>query len=53
MFFAALFLARDQKVDLEQQNDDIKIILMDIQPEEKMNECLMEIRIGDSQYGKS
>ena len=28
-FFAALFLARDQKVDLEQQNDDIKIILMD------------------------
>jgi len=27
-FFAALFLARDQKVDLEQQNDDIKIILM-------------------------
>ncbi len=34
-FFAALFLARDQKVDLEQQNDDIKIILMDIQPEEK------------------
>ncbi|ARS64768.1 ScpA/B protein [Candidatus Nitrosomarinus catalina] len=32
-FFAALFLARDQKVDLEQQNDDIKIILMDNQPE--------------------
>ena len=28
MLFAALFLARDQKVDLEQQNDDIKIILM-------------------------
>jgi segregation and condensation protein A len=28
-FFAALFLARDQKVDLEQQNDDIKIILME------------------------
>jgi len=28
-----LFLARDQKVDLEQQNDDIKIILMDNQPE--------------------
>ena len=27
-FFAALFLARDQKVDLEQQNDDIKIILL-------------------------
>ena len=27
-FFAALFLARDQKVDLKQQNDDIKIILM-------------------------
>ena len=27
-FFAALFLARDQKVDLEQQNDNIKIILM-------------------------
>ena len=27
-FFAALFLARDQKVDLEQQNEDIKIILM-------------------------
>ena len=27
-FFAALFLARDQKVDLEQQNNDIKIILM-------------------------
>jgi len=23
-----LFLARDQKVDLEQQEDDIKIILM-------------------------
>ena len=34
-FFAALFLARDQKVDLEQQNDDIKIILMDKQPEEE------------------
>ena len=34
-FFAALFLARDQKVDLEQQNDDIKIILMSEQPEEK------------------
>jgi len=27
-FFAALFLARDQKVDLEQQNDDIKIIMV-------------------------
>ena len=27
-FFAALFLARDQKVDLEQQEDEIKIILM-------------------------
>jgi len=27
-FFAALFLARDQKVDLEQQDEDIKIILM-------------------------
>jgi len=27
-FFAALFLARDQKVDLEQQEEDIKIILM-------------------------
>lgn len=27
-FFAALFLAKDQKVDLEQQEDDIKIILM-------------------------
>ena len=27
-FFAALFLARDQKVDLEQQDGDIKIILM-------------------------
>ena len=27
-FFAALFLARDQKVNLEQQDDDIKIILM-------------------------
>ena len=27
-FFAALFLARDQKVDLEQQNENIKIILM-------------------------
>jgi segregation and condensation protein A len=27
-FFAALFLARDQKVDLDQQNDYIKIILM-------------------------
>ena len=27
-FFAALFLARDQKVDLEQKEDDIKIILM-------------------------
>ena len=27
-FFAALILARDQKVDLEQQEDDIKIILM-------------------------
>ena len=34
-FFAALFLARDQKVDLEQQNDDIKIILMNKQPEEE------------------
>ena len=34
-FFAALFLARDQKVDLEQQNDDIKIILMDEQPVEQ------------------
>ncbi|MCA9828078.1 MAG: chromosome segregation protein ScpA [Nitrosopumilus sp.] len=27
-FFAALFLARDQKVDLEQINDDIKIIIV-------------------------
>ena len=27
-FFAALFLARDQKVDLEQVEDDIKIIVM-------------------------
>ena len=27
-FFAALFLARDQKVDLEQQDDDIKMILI-------------------------
>jgi segregation and condensation protein A len=27
-FFAALFLARDQKVELEQHEDDIKIILM-------------------------
>ncbi len=27
-FFAALFLARDQKVDLEQQDEDIKIILV-------------------------
>ena len=27
-FFATLFLARDQKVDLEQQNDDIKIIMI-------------------------
>lgn len=27
-FFAALFLARDQKVDLEQINDDIKIIMV-------------------------
>ena len=27
-FFAALFLARDQKVDLEQAEDDIKIIVM-------------------------
>ena len=27
-FFAALFLARDQKVDLEQQDEDIKIILI-------------------------
>ena len=27
-FFAALFLARDQKVDLLQVNDDIKIILI-------------------------
>ena len=34
-FFAALFLARDQKVDLEQQDDDIKIILM---KEETTNE---------------
>jgi len=28
-FFAILFLARDEKVDLEQQGDDIKIILRD------------------------
>ncbi len=28
-FFAALFLARDQKVDLEQVEDDIKIIVME------------------------
>jgi segregation and condensation protein A len=27
-FFAVLFLARDGKVDLEQENDDIKIILL-------------------------
>ena len=27
-FFAALFLARDQKVDLEQVDEDIKIILV-------------------------
>jgi segregation and condensation protein A len=27
-FFAALFLARDQKVDLEQVEDNIKIIVM-------------------------
>ena len=27
-FFAALFLARDQKVDLEQVEDDIKIIIV-------------------------
>ena len=27
-FFAALFLARDQKVDLEQEGDDIKIIVI-------------------------
>lgn len=27
-FFAALFLARDEKVHLEQENDDIKIILL-------------------------
>ena len=27
-FFASLFLARDQKVDLEQVEDDIKIIVM-------------------------
>jgi len=27
-FFAALFLARDQKVDLEQIDEDIKIILI-------------------------
>jgi segregation and condensation protein A len=27
-FFAALFLARDQKVDLEQAEDDIKIIIV-------------------------
>ena len=27
-FFATLFLARDQKVDLEQQNEDIKIIMI-------------------------
>jgi len=27
-FFAALFLARDQRVDLEQAEDDIKIIIM-------------------------
>ena len=27
-FFAVLFLARDKKVDLKQENDDIKIILL-------------------------
>ena len=27
-FFAVLFLARDQKVDLEQIEDDIKIIMI-------------------------
>lgn len=27
-FFAILFLARDEKVDLEQENDDVKIILL-------------------------
>ena len=27
-FFAALYLARDEKVHLEQENDDIKIILL-------------------------
>jgi len=27
-FFAALFLARDQKVDIEQAEEDIKIIVM-------------------------
>ena len=31
-FFAALFLARDQKVDLEQVGDDIKIIVIKDEP---------------------
>ena len=34
-FFAVLFLARDQKVDLEQVDDDIKIILIQQNSEEK------------------
>ena len=34
-FFAILFLARDQKVDLEQINDDIKVILLEESSEVK------------------
>ena len=46
-FFAALFLARDQKVDLEQQEDDIKIILM---KEDKIFEYIpIETLIKDNQ----
>jgi len=36
-FFAILFLARDQKVDLEQINDDIKITLLE-EPNEAKND---------------
>ena len=31
-FFAALFLARDQKVELEQKDDDILITLVNDEP---------------------
>jgi segregation and condensation protein A len=34
-FFAALFLARDQKVELEQKDDDILITLVNNEPKKE------------------